>query len=96
MTESAGTRKTLPTSPTCLSVGLLSMVAVTAYPRLLADANGHASHTLAMLLFSAMSIGFVRGVGFRPDNPLLQKIFSLPVCLAFVAAWIAVRLTISR
>lgn len=71
------------------------MVAVTAYPRLAADGAGHASHTLAMLLFSAMSVGFIRGVGFVPENRWLRHAFSASACYALTASWIAARLSIS-
>jgi predicted membrane protein len=70
-----------------LLVGLMLMLAGTVYPFLMADAHGRASHGLAMLLFWAMSAGFVRGVGFIPRSRVWRVIFSGWACmLALVLA----------
>jgi predicted membrane protein len=69
-----------------LVVALLIMATVTLYPRLLADAAGHADHHLATALFWAMSVGFVRGVGFVPRRPWLRALFSCWSCGAALAA----------
>jgi predicted membrane protein len=49
-----------------LLTALTLMLAGTLYPLLMTDAAGRADHPLALLLFWAMSAGFVRGVGFVP------------------------------
>ena len=51
-----------------LLLGLTILVVMTILPGVATDAAGKADHTLAILLFGAMSAGFVRGVGFIPDN----------------------------
>ncbi|WP_395701784.1 cyd operon YbgE family protein [Aquabacterium sp.] len=59
----------------CLAAALAIMLAVTAYPPLLAHA-GRADHGLALLLAWAMSAGFVRGVGFVPRHGAWRWLFS--------------------
>jgi predicted membrane protein len=59
-----------------LAVGLAIMVAGTLYPPLMADAAGRADHGLAVVLFWAMSAGFVRGVGFVPRLGVWRWLFS--------------------
>jgi predicted membrane protein len=68
-----------------LAVGLVIMLAGTLYPPLMANAAGQADHGLAMLLFWAMSAGFVRGVGFVPRTAALQWLFSSWACGAALA-----------
>ncbi len=63
-----------------LAVGLVVMVAGTLYPLAMANAAGHADHALAMLLFWAMSAGFVRGVGFVPRALAWRWLFSGWAC----------------
>lgn len=63
-----------------LAVGLAIMLGGTVYPPLMADAAGKADHTLAMLLFWAMSAGFVRGVGFVPRAAAWRWLFSAWAC----------------
>lgn len=65
----------------CLLVGLSIMLVGTLYPPLMADAEGKADHTLAMLLFWAMSAGFIRGVGFVPRAAVWRWLFSGWACL---------------
>ena len=65
-----------------LAVGLLVMVGGTLYPPSMADAAGQADHGLAMALFWAMSAGFVRGVGFVPQNRGWSALFSGWACAA--------------
>ena len=65
-----------------LAVALLIMVGGTLYPPMMADANGHADHGLAVALFWAMSAGFVRGVGFVPRHPIWVLVFSGGACFA--------------
>jgi len=83
--EGAGARIHLPS----LAVGLVIMAAGTLYPLVMANAAGRADHALAMLLFWAMSAGFVRGVGFVPRATAWRWLFSGWACaaaLAFAAA----------
>jgi len=64
-----------------LIVALAIMLVVTIYPPLLADGKGGADHALASLLMTAMSIGFVRGVGFVPGRQPWRMLFSGFTCL---------------
>lgn len=68
-----------------LAAGLALMLAGTAYPLVFARADGRADHGLAMLLFWAMSAGFVRGVGFIPRHRAWRLLFSGWACLAALA-----------
>jgi cyd operon protein YbgE len=68
-----------------LATGLLLMLASTAYPLVFARADGRADHGLALLLFWAMSAGFVRGVGFIPRHWVWRLLFSGWACLAALA-----------
>ena len=68
-----------------LTAGLVLMLAGTAYPLVFARADGRADHGLALLLFWAMSAGFVRGVGFIPRHRAWQVLFSGWACLAALA-----------
>ena len=68
-----------------LAAGLVLMLAGTAYPLVFARADGHADHGLALLLFWAMSAGFVRGVGFIPRYRAWRLLFSGWACLAALA-----------
>lgn len=69
----------------CLLTGIALMLAGTAYPLLFARAGGRADHGLALLLFWAMSAGFVRGVGFVPRQRAWRVLFSGWACLAALA-----------
>jgi predicted membrane protein len=69
----------------CLLTALAIMLAGTAYPPLFADGRGGADHGLAMLLFWAMSAGFVAGLGFVPRAPAWRWLFSPASCAAGVA-----------
>jgi len=62
--------------PASLAAGLLVMAVGTVYPYIAANRAGHADHTLAMLLFWAMSAGLVRGVGFVPQHKVWRVVFS--------------------
>lgn len=94
MTTSLGGK---PASPGAhlpsLAVGLAIMVGGTLYPPLMAKSGGGADHTLATLLFWAMSAGFVRGVGFVPRQAALRWLFSGWACGAAVVAAVAWQLT---
>ncbi len=77
-----------------LAVGLVIMVGGTVYPLLMANSAGRADHRLAMLLFWAMSAGFIRGVGFVPRAMVWRWLFSGWACalalgLAVAARWAA-------
>lgn len=65
-----------------LAAGLALMLAGTAYPLVFSRTDGRADHGLAMLLFWAMSAGFVRGVGFIPRHVVWRLLFSEWACLA--------------
>lgn len=67
-----------------LLVAIVIMLLLTLLPSLAADASGKADHTAAMLLFAAMSAGFVRGVGFIPLNKVARVIFSGWSCAVFL------------
>lgn len=86
--EPAGSHVHLPS----LAVGLVVMVAGTLYPLLMANAAGHPDHVVAMLLFWAMSAGFVRGVGFVPRAVAWRLLFSGWACGAALALAAAVKL----
>lgn len=68
-----------------LAAGLVLMLAGTAYPLVFARADGRADHGLALLLFWAMSAGFVRGVGFIPRHRVWRLLFSGWACLTALA-----------
>ena len=85
--EPAGSQVHLPS----LAVGLVVMVAGTLYPLVMANAEGHADHALAMLLFWAMSAGFVRGVGFVPRAVVWRWLFSGWACAAALTLAAAVK-----
>lgn len=75
-----------------LAVGLAIMVGGTVYPLVMTRASGQADHGLAMLLFWAMSAGFVRGVGFVPRARVWRWLFSGRACalallLALLVRW---------
>lgn len=59
-----------------LSLALSILLSMTVFPHLATDASGQADHFSALLLFSAMSAGFIRGVGFVPRHPALRWAFS--------------------
>ena len=63
------------------------------YPLLMTRASGQADHGLAMLLFWAMSAGFVRGVGFVPRARGWRWLLSGSACalallLAALLRWV--------
>ncbi|WP_020650967.1 cyd operon YbgE family protein [Solimonas variicoloris] len=74
-----------------LAVGVGLMLAITAYPRLLVDAQGKADHWAATLACWAMAAGLTRGVGFVPRHPLPRWLLSGWACAAALAA-VALRL----
>lgn len=68
-----------------LLAALAIMLGITAWPGALTDRSGQADHFAAVLLFVAMSAGFVRGVGFRPRFVLWRALFSTLTCVAGIA-----------
>lgn len=74
-----------------LAVGLAIMLGGTAYPWVLSTAAGRADHGLALLLFWAMSAGFIRGVGFVPRARVWRWLFSGWACLLALGLASAVR-----
>jgi len=79
--DAARTQLHLPTLFTALAIMLVG----TLYPPLMANAQGHADHTLATALLWAMSAGFVRGVGFVPRHWVWRWLFSGWSCLGALA-----------
>lgn len=59
-----------------LCLGIIIMLIGSIFPWIFADANGHAHHGIAMVLFWAMSASIVRGVGFIPNNNIARWLFS--------------------
>lgn len=59
-----------------LLLALLTLVVITVLPGMATNPAGAADHTAAMLLFGAMSAGFVRGVGFVPSNLIGRVLLS--------------------
>ena len=68
-----------------LLIAMAILVVMTILPGIATDQAGRADHPLAMLLFAAMSAGFVRGVGFIPYNRILRLLLSTPATLLFLA-----------
>ncbi len=68
-----------------LAVALAIMFGGTLYPPLMTTPEGRASYALALLLFWAMSAGFVRGVGFVPRLAVWRWLFSGRACAAALA-----------
>lgn len=69
--------------PLAVALGILGVM--TILPGIATDAAGRADHLAAMLLFAAMSAGFVRGVGFIPQHALPRWLLSAPACLLYLA-----------
>jgi len=63
-----------------LLTALALMLLMTALPNLATDRQGQADHPVALLIFWAMSAGFVRGVGFIPQHALPRLFFSAVAC----------------
>jgi predicted membrane protein len=68
-----------------LMIALAIMLACTLYPPLMATPEGNADHALAVALFAAMSVAFVRGVGFIPRMRVWRWLFSGWTCSATLA-----------
>ena len=71
----------------CLLAAIVLMLLGSVAPVYLADAQGRTHHGFALLVFWAMSAGFVRGVGFIPQARLWRWLFSSGACgIALVSA----------
>lgn len=68
-----------------LLIAVAIMLACTLYPPMMAAPDGKADHVLATALFAAMSVAFVRGVGFVPRMLVWRWLFSGWTCLAALA-----------
>lgn len=77
-------------------IAIAILVVMTILPGIATDLAGRADHPLAVLLFAAMSAGFVRGVGFIPHNRVLRLMFSTPAPLLFLALAIWRMMTLGR
>lgn len=71
--------------PLSLLIAVAIMLACTLYPPLMAAPDGKADHGLAMALFTAMSVAFVRGVGFVPRARVWRWLFSGWTCFVALA-----------
>lgn len=79
-----------------LLIAIAILVVMTILPGIATDPAGRADHLLAMLLFAAMSAGFVRGVGFVPHNRILRLLLSTPATVLFLALAIWRMMAIGR
>jgi predicted membrane protein len=80
-----------------LGIALILLVLMTILPSVATDAHGKADHPAALLIFWAMSAGFVRGVGFIPLHWLPRLLLSGYACtislaLAFVRLYVMGRI----
>jgi predicted membrane protein len=74
-----------------LLIAVIICLSISIYPQILVKQNA-ANHGAASLLFWAMSAGFIRGVGFVPENKILRGLFSTYACLFGVAGAILIML----
>jgi predicted membrane protein len=74
-----------------LLIAVIICLLISIYPQILVKQNV-ANHGAASLLFWAMSAGFIRGVGFVPENRILRAVFSTYACLLGVAGATAIML----
>lgn len=81
MADSGVTRLHWPS----LLLAMTIMLVGTCYPPSLLTADGRVHHGLASLLFCGMSAGFVRGVGFIPQQRVWRWLFSGWAVLGCVA-----------
>lgn len=71
--------------PLSLLIAIAIMLVCTLYPPLMASPDGKADHGLATALFVAMSVAFVRGVGFVPRARVWRWLFSGWTCSVALA-----------
>ncbi|MEH6350339.1 cyd operon YbgE family protein [Pseudomonas sp. 3JA] len=81
----AGVQPTSRLHRLSLVVAVTIMLACSLYPPLMTAPDGKADHALATALFIAMSVAFVRGVGFIPRRPVWRRMFSGWTCLVALA-----------
>lgn len=74
-----------------LLVALAIMLAGTALPFLMANADGEVDHGQATLLLWAMAAGFVRGVGFVPRHRVPRWLLSGWACAVGLVSFAALR-----
>lgn len=76
--------------PLSLLIAIAIMLVCTLYPPLMAAPDGKADHGLATAMFVAMSVAFVRGVGFVPRACVWRWLFSgWTCCVALaLACWV--------
>ena len=76
--------------PLSLLIAIAIMLVCTLYPPLMAAPDGKADHGLATALFVAMSVAFVRGVGFVARARAWRWLFSgWTCCVALaLAGWV--------
>ena len=72
-----------------LGIAIALTLTLTIYPLVLTTAAGRPDHLAATLALWAMSAGYIRGVGFVPNNPVLRLLFSTSACLLTLAASMA-------
>lgn len=72
-----------------LGIGITLMLLMTALPNLATNRQGQADHPVALLIFWAMSAGFIRGVGFIPRHILPRLLFSGLACALALALALA-------
>jgi len=90
MTEEPGIKLVRMHWPS-LAVALAVMLVGTIYPPMFSDASRHVDHAFAVAMFCAMSVGFVRGVGFVPRAPIWRFLFSGWACGLFVAIALVIK-----
>ena len=83
-----------------LGIALILLVLMTILPSVATDAHGKADHPAALLIFWAMSAGFVRGVGFIPLHWLPRLLLSgyacaLSLALALLRLYVIGRIDLS-
>ena len=85
MPNIASTQSSSRIHPLSLVIAVTIMLACTLYPPMMAAADGKVDHVLAAALFAAMSVGFVKGVGFVPRTLAWRWLFSGSTCFAALA-----------
>lgn len=65
-----------PARMTSLILALIVSVVILLYPQFLIDDQGKSQHTLLMIFLFATMLGFIHGVGFRPQTTLWQLVLS--------------------
>jgi len=87
--QPAEARAQIALLPLLLAIAIC--IGISILPQLLVQ-HGIANHGAASLLFWAMSAGFIRGVGFIPQQRVLRAVFSTYACLFGIIAAAALML----